>query len=119
MGYYITPRTAKHNKDKVRALKEDFGAVEVDPPDSISAIQEDKALLCAVDNGPFQAVGLVFNDRELRDFRPSARDPGDIQDFLPGARVVMLGEEEDLRPRTWLLMDKKLAHEMSGYPNGD
>jgi hypothetical protein len=84
MGYYI--ETA-FNLAKDLQLIDNFGAV-VTTPD----LPEDKTkvLVCVVQNGPFDAAGVVFNEFELRAFT----DP------------------DDDRRRTWLLMDRDIVVEL-------
>lgn len=90
MGYYIeTPE----NQSKAKQLCELHSAETSPVPGSLAEIAEDKALICVISNGRFDAAALVYSDRELRDFQ----EPGDN------------------RPRTWLLMDKALAHRLAGY----
>ncbi len=45
---------------------------------------KDKAIICVVDNGPFEAAGFAYSQRELDFFS------------IP-----------DGRPRTWVVMDRK------------
>lgn len=93
MGYYIqTPE----NLNKVRQLVRLHGAEIIPfPPEKLSDIIGDKALICVVQNGTFDAAGLCYNQQELEAFRRA--------------------DEGYQRPRTWLLMDKAEAHELCGY----
>lgn len=56
------------------------------------AVPKDKMLICVVNNGIFDAAGLVYNEREFRGFTVPA----------------------DGRPKTWLLMDRKTALDAVG-----
>lgn len=90
MGYYVNHETLG-NTGKAQKLIDNFKAVEAQAP-HFSAIPEDKALVCVVENGPFDAVALAFSEQEMKEFM-----------CLDG------------RKKTWLYMDKKLAHKLSGY----
>jgi hypothetical protein len=46
-----------------------------------------------VDNGPFEAAGFCFSEKELEEF----------------------GRPGDHRPKVWVAMDWKRASELSGY----
>jgi len=69
------------------------GAERINCPKSFEEVPEDKALICEVDNFIFKANGLCFSAREFDAFN----------------------EPDDSRPKRWFLMDKKQAHELSGY----
>lgn len=90
MGFYIeTPENLK----KADQLIELYQAIKVEKPSKLADVPADKALICVVENIAVDAAALVYSDRELHDFD------------LP----------EDTRPKTWLLMDKQLAYDLSGY----
>ena len=89
MGYYIqTP----HNKGKAKYIAEKYGGTIVDTPPSFENISPDKAIICVVDNGGFEAAGFCFSQSELHDFS-----------YFDG------------RPRTWVIIDRKKACELTGY----
>ena len=91
MGYYI--QTDKPT-GKAQQLMEIPGTEKiVSGVPTWSEIPSDKALICVVQNGPFDAAALAYSEKELEVFS------------LPN----------DLRPKTWLLMDKENAHELAGY----
>ncbi len=97
MGYYInrTPKRPLDKKRKAEFIHTDCDAqLVLNVPKSLSEIPADKALICVVDNGPFEAAALAFDDRELEHFTWNT---------------------EDERPKTWLMMDKKLAYELTGF----
>ncbi len=89
MGYYVE---VPQNKDKVNKIIELFGGERVNKPKKFSDIAEDKALLCVVDNGPFEAAGFAYDEREFEAFSHS-----------------------DGRPREWMTMDRGLAEKITGY----
>lgn len=92
MGYYIqTPQ----NRNKALQLR-DLHDAEIlpGPPWSFQDVPEGKALVCVVDNGPFEAAALCHCEEEFEEFSDTAHD---------------------YRPRTWVLMDRGLAHELAGY----
>lgn len=78
---------------KAGYLQDRFAAVEVAKPDSLSEFEDDRALVVVVSNGPFEAAAYVYSEGELQEF----------------ARPL------DTRPKTWLLMDKKVAEAESGF----
>lgn len=92
MGYYIeTP----WNKNKAMQICEAVpGTIVLDLADTFqfSDIPEDKALICIVDNGPFEAAAYCYSPEELNEFR-----------------------KEDGRPKKWLLMPRDKAEKLSGY----
>ena len=90
MGYYIQTGNAW---GKAFDLVTDHEAVEVPQPANFSNIPHDKALICVVDNGPFDAAGYCFDSREFEAFT----------------------EPDDTRPKTWLLMDKEEAERISNF----
>lgn len=94
MGYYI--QTAV-NKGKAQQLVDSYGA-EIVPGEHLVfvAIPSDKALVCVVENGLFDAAAYCFSEQEYQAF------------LYP-----------DGRPRTWLLMDRKSVVRLSGYPEGE
>ena len=92
MGYYIqTPGIAL---GKAAYLVEEDGAETIPMPLSFTDIPEDRALVCVVSNGAFEAAAYVYNEAEFYDFN------------LP----------EDRRPRIWLTMPLERAQELSDYP---
>ena len=90
MGYYIE---VPNNKDKAQQLVDLHGAAILTKHPTFEEIPNGKALICVVQNAAFEAAALVCDRDELVDFT------------LP----------EDPRPRTWLLMEQTVAHELAGY----
>ncbi len=91
MGYYIE---VADNKGKARQLAGLYGAGIMDaPPETFKDVPEGLALICVVDNGPFEAAALCYDADEFAAFN----DP------------------HETRPRTWLLMDQAKAHQLAGY----
>ena len=90
MGYYIE---VPEVKGKAQQIVDIHGAELLERvPLSVGDVPEDKAIICVVDNGPFEAAAFAYNDMELREFaRP------------------------DPRPKAWLLMDRAKACELTGY----
>jgi len=89
MGYYIEGPI----KGKAMFIKSEYDGEYVNCPQSFDEVPEDKALIVVVDNGPFEAAGYCFDQREFEAF--TYPDP---------------------RPKRWMLMDKKKAQELSGFP---
>lgn len=90
MGYYVQTPQHRNKAEQIVAL---FGGVIIPQPESLSAIPYDKALIVVVSNGAFDAAGLAFNQEEFEAFT------------LPS----------DPRAKKFVLVDKALAHEMTGY----
>ena len=91
MGYYInrTKNGSLPIKDKARALVEYEGATIVLRP---SLVEPDKAIICVVDNGDFEAASYCYDKNEFDAFN----DP------------------YDYRPKIWLHMDKERTKQLTG-----
>lgn len=90
MGYYINDGLGARNKavDLIRLYR----AEEIPLPIDMGVVPLGKALICVVENGLFDAAGLIYNEREFQAF-----------------------ERDDGRPRRWLLMERGKAHQLAGY----
>jgi len=89
MGFYIQGPSLC----KAQFIKSEYDGDFIDQPESFDDVPDDKALICVVSNGAFEAAGYCFSDREFIAFtRPS-----------------------DPRPKQWMLLDKKLAEKLTGY----
>ena len=92
MGYYIeTP----HNKGKAEQLVELYGARIVPNRPEFKDIKPSEAIICVVQNAMFDAAGFAYDQRELDAF---------ARDFHGPQRL-----------RTWLLMDRAKACELTGF----
>jgi len=89
MGFYIQTPEAK---GKANHLVKAYGASRLRVTPQWNEVPEGKAAICVVDNGAFEAAGLAYSEEELRAF----------------------SEPTDRRPKTWLLMETKLAHKLAG-----
>lgn len=91
MGYYIETEGVKGKAEYLADRHE----AEILPqaPDTFEDVPENKALICVVDNGPFEAAALCYSIEEFAEFN----------------------EAGDPRPKIWLLMDKTIAHAFAGY----
>lgn len=88
MGYYI--ETPGHNRGKAQYIIENFSAAFVSsPPQNLG----EEAVICVVDNGQFEAAAFCYDQSELEEFR----------------------NDRTGRPKTWLIMDRNLACELTGY----
>lgn len=90
MGYYIEVPTHQGKAEVIESL---YDGMMIPQPTSFDKVPKDMALICVVDNGPFEAAGFVYNENEFRDFT----DP------------------KDNRPKKFLLMSWGLASELSGH----
>jgi hypothetical protein len=88
MGYYIQGPT----KGKATQLTM-FGATSIPCPKRFEDIPSDKALICIVDNGAFEAAAYCFSECEFKAFSRC----------------------DDPRPKQWMIMDKASAEKASGY----
>lgn len=84
MGYYIETGTMH---GKAQKIIEELGAIEISQDEAETFIKEcsDCAVICVVDNGPFEAAAYCYNLDEFRQFT------------LP----------IDDRPKTWLLVEDR------------
>lgn len=71
-----------------------YKAELVATPPAFGDIPADKALVAVVDNGFFEAAGLLYDQREYDE---------------------LTGNVHDRRPRQYVLMDKAAAYMASGY----
>ena len=94
MGYYI--QTPGLLKGKAQYIVEHFGGRMMDKaPESLELLLDNEALICVVGNGLFESAAFCYNGGELANFsRP-----------------------EDRRPKWWLVMNKKRAEELTGFPS--
>ena len=89
MGYYIQgPRSGKASM-----IVANHGGVLVDEPPEYHEIPKGQALICVVDNGMFDAAAFAYSKKELAAFQ------------LP----------HDKRHKLWVLMDRELAVNLTGY----
>lgn len=84
MGYYIE---VPNNRNKAEQMRTLHNAQVILQPKMLTEIPKDKALICVVENGTFDAAAIVFNQHELDDF---------IYDGTT-------------RRKTWMLIDKQRA----------
>jgi hypothetical protein len=81
-------------KGKVDHLIATYGAERVSqPPDAFHEIPESKALICVVDTLTYETATFCFSAVEM----------------------ALLNDSTDFRPRTWLLMDRSKAEELSKF----
>jgi hypothetical protein len=86
MGFYLE---VPENHNKAEQLIQ-HTAYRTNPPSNVSEIPSTEVLICVVDNGLFEAAGIVYSQQELEEFsRP------------------------DGRPRVWLLMSRDVVFEMN------
>ena len=90
MGAYIQGPI----KGKALYICTEYGATPLQgPPKKFEDMPIDKALICVMSNGPFEAAAFVYNASELHAFTLA----------------------EDHRPKTWLMMDRAKACELTGH----
>lgn len=88
MGYYIQ---VPNNKQKTEQLIELYGAEQITKVPIFEDLCSNKAIICIVDNGLFEAAALCYSKEELEEFK-----------------------RPDGRPRKWVLMEKELAYKLAG-----
>ena len=93
MGYYIQTGTLH---GKARAIAEAHNGEIVSAPKQWSDIPADKALVCVVDNGPFEAAGVCVDEQEFESF-------------------VLTPDSGRQRPRDYVLLDRAKAFELSRF----
>ena len=90
MGFQIPGPT----KGKVDHLIATYGAERVPcPPAAFRDIPESKALICVVDTVTYETASFCFS----------------------AAKMALLNDSSDFRRRTWLMMDRATAEELSRY----
>jgi hypothetical protein len=81
-------------KGKVDHLIATYGAERISkPPEAFHDIPESKALICVVDTVTYETASFCFSAVEM----------------------ALLNDPTDFRRRTWLLMDRGKAEELSKY----
>ena len=91
MGYYIQ---TKGTHGKAEEIAREHGGEIVDQLDAAMAMMDkSKAVICVVDNGPFEAAAFAFDDSEFKEFtRP-----------------------EDPRSQKFVIIGREIAKMLSGY----
>ena len=85
MGYYIEVAEPKNKAKQLLDIAE-AKATELIDPLVFPHLNEQSVLVCVVKNGPFDAIGIVYNDREFESF-----------------------VRRDGRPRRWFVLDRAWA----------
>ncbi len=96
MGYYIE---VPEKKEKAQQLVKLYGARILDKKPSFNEVAPNEAIICVLDNGPWEAAGFAYDARELTVFATPDR----------------LGYQ---RPRTWVIMNRATACRLTGYKGG-
>ena len=91
MGYYI--QTPGNNTGKADIICKEYKAKKILRPESWSEIFPNEGLICVVSNGLFEAAAFCYDEDEFKAFN----DP------------------IDTRPKTWLVMDRKKAEQLSDF----
>jgi hypothetical protein len=90
MGFHLPGPT----KGKVDHLIATYGAERVPrPPAAFHDIPESKALICVVDTVTYETASFCFS----------------------AAEMALHNDSSDFRARTWLVMDRRKAEELSKY----
>ena len=111
MGYYIQ---MPKNTDKAQQLVDLHDAAILTKCPTFEEIPKGKALICVVDNGPFEAAALCHSAEEFAVFSaPDDVGPNTVE-YHGGLAEIHIRSEQQ-RPRTWVLMDQSKAHELAGF----
>lgn len=90
MGHYIQGPA----KGKVPFICSNYGARVISISEAFDVILDGKeACICVVDNGPFEAAGLLYDTKEFSAFM----------------------NPTDSRPKQFLAMNKQKAYELARY----
>ena len=89
MGFYIE---VPDRKNKAQQIVDLYGGKIVSIPPLFEDITPDKAIICVVDNGPFEAAAFCYSQSELIAF-----------------------SYYDGRSKIWIIMDRKKACKLTGY----
>ncbi len=92
MGYYIQ---VPKNKGKAQQIVELYGGRIAFSPPSFEDITPEEAIICVVDNGPYEAAGFAYNQDKLYAF-----------------------SHMDGRRKEWVIMNRQKACELTGYEEG-
>jgi hypothetical protein len=91
MGYYIQVEQSSHGK--AEQISATYDGCIIPQPESFASVPRGRALICVVNNGPFEAAGFCYDESEFRAFT----EPGDS------------------RKKKFVLMDWDKACELSRY----
>ena len=89
MGYYIE---VPENFNKARQIVQLYGGKILDKAPSWGEVSPNEAIICVFHNPNFDAAGFAFNPQELAYFK-----------------------SPDSRQKTWLIMNRKKAEELTGF----
>jgi hypothetical protein len=90
MGFQIPGPT----KGKVQYLVDMYQAVVLDrPPRVFADIPDHQAIICVIDTLQYEVASYAFSRQEFS----------------------FLDDHSDFRKRTWILMDKNKANQLSGF----
>lgn len=94
MGFYLNSPELGSTDKAIKLVRIYKAEPAPSLPLEIKEVPEGKALIVVIENGMFDAALLVPNQQELDYIKNLSDDP---------------------RPRTYLLLPKDVAHELSGY----
>lgn len=79
-------------RGKANVLAKTEGVQEINCPSKYDDVSAEKAIICVVDNGMFDAAGYAYCEAEFEVFK-----------------------RPDMRPKRWFLMDKRLVNRLTEY----
>lgn len=105
MGYYIE---VPKNKNKAEQLMDLYGAeILAKAPENYF---EDPAIICVVDNGPFEAAAFCYDKKEFEVFK----QPDVLRKVHSNLGIIDLNPIQQ-RPRIWVTMNRALAEKLTNY----
>jgi hypothetical protein len=91
MGFYL--QTGGFDFGKAQYIEKAWQGVRIPQPASFDEVPADKALICVVENPRFEAAAFAYDEHEFAGF----------------------GQPTDDRPKTWLLMDRQKAEDLTNF----
>jgi hypothetical protein len=91
MGFYIQ---CLSDKCKAQYLVSEYSAKIIPKPKKFLDIDADKAIICVIDNGEWEAAGFCYCEMEFKRF-----------------------SNDDGRKKVWLIMDKNIVNKLTGLNN--
>lgn len=117
MGYYVQVQKPKGKAQQLVSLH--HATILPQRPEAFEDVPDDKALICVVDNGPFEAAALCYDRQQFMAFTaPDEIGPSSFERRGGIPTLTLRSEYQargDQRPRSWVLMDKAVAHRLANY----
>lgn len=89
MGFYINPT----NMTKENWLKDNSVAVMFSPPDWKTVREKNLIPVCLVNNGPFNAAGICYSEREMNAFNLPTDEREKVWCIVPQEKIYEIMPE--------------------------